>query len=270
MKYIAIFFKHTLQILTLLSLGALMACSSIQSSQDENEAQIDPVSADIPAGKATVTIRQDGSGTEMALVPAGEFQMATFDEIKGQTSVETIYVQDFYLDIHEVTNQDYAGCVQDGVCSEPANTMEYQDPSYQDHPVIFVTWDMANTYCQWRGARLPTKAEWEKAAADELAEIEYFWGDISPVCQVGARLGAGPGQLANYDPATEAVMRSGPNTYGLYDLTGGMWEWVQDEYAAAVYDSNPETVSFLRMFRKSGYGPLYTRFMCSLRCASSP
>jgi len=212
----------------------------------------------------------DKSGAKMALVQAGEFEMTVLDEMKNERSIETVHVDDFYIDLYEVSNRHFAECVADGNCVEPAYTLEYSDALYVDHPVVFITWDMANSYCQWREARLPTKTEWEKAAADELSEVDQFIGDISPLCQVGARMGAGIDQRTDYDPATEPVGSTKPNVYGLYEMTGGMWEWVQDKHLLDAYQSSPDYVSFLRINRWSGYGPLYNRYVCSFRCARSP
>lgn len=212
----------------------------------------------------------DKTGAKMALVPAGEFEMTLWDEMKNERNLRSVHVEDFYMDVYEVTNQRYTECVQGDGCAEPANTMEYSDEAYLDHPVVFVTWDMADSYCQWRQARLPTKAEWEKAAADELETVEYYWGDESPLCQVGSRMGAGIDENTDYDPGTEPVGTSSPNAFGLYEMTGGMWEWVQDKHELAAYTSSPDFVSFLRVYRTGGYGPLYNRFVCSFRCARSP
>ncbi len=210
------------------------------------------------------------TGLEMVLIPAGEFQMTAWDELKNEKSLHTVHVDDFYVDVYEVTNQHYAVCVDEGECVEPANTMEYSVEAYLDHPVVFVTWDMANSFCEWRDARLPSKAEWEKAAVDELAAVEYFWGDESPLCQVGSRMGAGIDRNTNYDPETMPVGFSEPNAYGLYEMTEGMWEWVQDKHELDTYTSSPDYVSFLRIYRSSGYGPLYNRYLCSFRCARTP
>lgn len=206
----------------------------------------------------------------MALVPAGEYEIAGWEEARGATTVNATYVDDFYIDIYEVTNRHYAECVDDGVCALPENTNFYANAAYQDHPVVFVTWDMAQTYCQWRDARLPSKVEWDKAARDELELVEYYWGDESPVCQVGARLGAGIDEIAYFETGTEPVGTHDPNIYGLYDMTGNAWEWVQDRYTGDNFSSSPSFVSFLRMASWSGYGPVYRRFLCGFRCARSP
>jgi iron(II)-dependent oxidoreductase len=206
----------------------------------------------------------------MALVPAGEFKIARWDERSDQGTVPLVYVEDFYIDIYEVTNQGYAECVDDGVCDEPKNTTYYGDAAYLDHPVIFVTWDMAQGFCEWRGARLPSRVEWEKAARDELELVDYYWGDVSPVCQVGARLGKGIDENTDFKTGTQPVGNSDPNALGIYDMTGNVWEWVQDPNVEGDQRSSLSTVSFLRMSNWSGYGPVYRRFICSFRCAQSP
>lgn len=206
----------------------------------------------------------------MVLIPAGEFDMKIWNEMENESSLQSVYVDDFYLDKYEVTNQRYAQCVEEGTCLRPLNDMEYGNDAYSDHPVIFITWDMASTYCAWRDARLPTIVEWEKAAQDELKEVDYYWGEESPVCQRGSRLGRSVEPETDLDPETSPVGSTTPNTFGLYEMTGGMWEWVRDPNELDIYDNPPEVVSFLRMSRWSGYGPIYQRFFCSFRCARSP
>ncbi len=207
---------------------------------------------------------EDDHGVPMILVPA------SLEGNQGDQPALTADLADIYLDMYEVTNGRYAECVGAGICGEPENTRFYADPAFQDHPVVFVTWEMAGDYCAWRGARLPTRAEWEHAAGDELAAVEYYWGDASPVCQVGARLGAGIDENAGFDVGTEPAGSHDPNALGLHDMTGSVWEWVQDRYRGEEYASSPSTVSYLRLASWSGYGPVYRRFICGFRCARSP
>jgi formylglycine-generating enzyme required for sulfatase activity len=212
----------------------------------------------------------DASGAQMTLIPAGEFILSTWDDVNNISTDQTLHLDDYYIDQYEVTNQQYRTCVADGACIEPQNTTFFNDPAYGDHPVIFVTWENADIYCEWRSARLPTKAEWDKAAGGELDQTDYYWGDESPVCQVGARLPAGIGDHVSFEPGTEIVGNHIPNNYGIYGMTGSVWEWVQDPPVINTYSSSPTDVSFIRMTRWSGYGPLYGRFLCGIRCAASP
>ena len=214
----------------------------------------------------------ENSGAPMVLVPAGEFRTVSQSSPLDDRVEKVVFVDDFYIDLYEVTNRRYRECVQQGVCDLPDKTTPYDDPAYIDHPVVFVTYSMAETYCEWRGSRLPSKAEWDKAAAEELEALDNFWGNDSPVCQVGAPLGTTIDERLDFDTGTETTGSHDPNSYGLYDMTGNVWEWVGDGYGEdqTSVSSGNSIVSFLRMTRWSGYGPLYGRFLCGFRCARSP
>ncbi len=108
----------------------------------------------------------DGQGVEMVLVPAGVFTMGSniFNE---EVPVHRVYLDDYYIDKFEVTNALYRACEQAGICDPPRATFSslhadyYSASDFDDYPVIFVDWDMAVAYCEeWRGARLPTEAQW--------------------------------------------------------------------------------------------------------------
>ena len=189
----------------------------------------------------------DEKGVQMALIPAGEFQMGDESGESDEKPVHTVYLNAFYMDIYEVTNALYEQCVQAGVCSPPENTSSYQRDSYYgnteyaDYPVIHVDWEQARTFCEdWRGARLPTEAEWEKAARGGLEGRLYPWGDEEPVCQKGAQNGANFTECTSDD--TEAVGSYAANGYGLFDMAGNVWEWVWDWYGAysSSSSSNPQ------------------------------
>lgn len=212
----------------------------------------------------------DNRGFNMNLVPAGDFERTILEETDLERIVRVENLGDFYIDTHEVTNQQYDECAEAGECAEPVNTIPYSDSTRMDHPVVFITWEMAESFCKWRGARLPTRAEWEKAAGDELNAIDFYWGYETPVCQAGTPQGAEIDPRSTYDPETYPAGSSSPNVYGLYDMTGNMWEWVQDNYELESDTQSPDIVSFMRMFRWHGYGPLYQRYVCSFRCAKSP
>jgi eukaryotic-like serine/threonine-protein kinase len=179
----------------------------------------------------------DDYGVPMALVPAGEFIMGSLAGGSDERPLHRIRLDSFYMDVYEVTNARYAQCEQAGACEKPQNIGSfsheeyYGNAAYNDYPVIFVTWFSARAYCEWRGVRLPTEAEWEKAAHGWLEDATYPWGNEAPVCQPGVPNGA---RFDDYDIChdvdTSAVGMYAPNGYGLFDMAGNVWEWVSSLY----------------------------------------
>jgi formylglycine-generating enzyme required for sulfatase activity len=175
----------------------------------------------------------------MAFVPAGEFTMGGLGYDLDEQPVHSVYLDAYWMDLAEVTNAQYAMCVAAGVCAEPLfpflgeRPEYYGNPVYADYPVVFLSWDDATTYCQWMGKRLPSEAEWEKAARGADART-YPWGNEAP-----------DDTLANYDASgvgntTEAgAYPAGASPYGIFDLAGNVWEWVADWYAADYYAVSP-------------------------------
>ena len=179
---------------------------------------------------------QDDYNVPMVLIPEGEFKMGDVDGYYDEEPAHTVYLDAFYIDIYEVTHARYQDCVDAGVCE----TVDSYN-SGSNYPVTDINWYQAQTYCEWRGARLPTEAEWEKAARGGLSEKDYPWGNQDPVCKLDA------GNGANYGQCNFGLMEVGefsPNNYGLYDTVGNVWEWVADWYDSDYYDNssyeNPE------------------------------
>ena len=185
----------------------------------------------------------------MVLIPAGEFQMGSTDPEaqNDEQPVHTAYVDAFFMDEHEVTNLEY----QKFVLANPRwqrNQIDskFHDGDYltlwrgkrgndypkgkADHPVVYVSWYAAMAYAGWVGKRLPTEAEWEYAARDGLSGKKYSWGDV---------FDSGKANFGNIVGDTTAVGKYPPNGYGLYDMTGNVYEWCLDEYNKDFYFTSP-------------------------------
>jgi len=238
------------------------------------------------------TQRVDEKGVAIALIPAGEFQMGSQSGISDEHPVHPVYLDAYYIDVYEVTNTQYANCVEFGSCSLPHITIRYQAAQYAQHPVVYVDWSQAQAYCQWRGGDLPSEAQWEKAARGRLQGKLYPWGDEAPVCEKGARNGAKFDDNAVCDRSgTEPVGNYSPNGYGLFDMAGNVWEWVLDWYLATFYarssSKNPSGPaigyyrmlrggswlfdgSFLRVANRNGNDPINSGISIGFRCSRLP
>jgi eukaryotic-like serine/threonine-protein kinase len=169
----------------------------------------------------------DDYGVPMVWIPAGSFMMGSEDGDDDEKPIHEVYLDTYAIDVYEVTNELYSICVAEGICQEPGGVYYGED-----HPVIYVYGNYAESFCKWRGARLPTEAEWEKAARGGLEGKLYPWGNEEPVCDRGAKNGA---QYYSCEGETVAVGSFAPNGYGLYDMAGNVWEWVADRYDSGYY-----------------------------------
>ena len=211
---------------------------------------------------------------EMVLVPAGEFTMgrSAADEVteclekfhpgcqldwfKDEEPIHTVQLTAFYIDQYEVTNAQYKACEDAGVCEPPhspaSSTRQsyYRNPEFDNYPVIQVSWDQARTYCQWRGARLPTEAEWEKAARGSDGRT-YPWGEELNETFANFHWSVG-------DTTAVGSYKNGKSPYGVYDMAGNVWEWVNSLLMPYPYDSSDGRESLdsggLRVARGGGWG----------------
>jgi len=179
----------------------------------------------------------------MRLVPAGEFIMGDDstgyrDRDADQNPTHDVYLTSFYMDMYEVTNFLYQKCVDSSVCTRPSysssNTRPqyYGNPEFSNYPVLFVNWYQAATYCEWRGARLPTEAEWEKAARGTDGRY-YPWGPQLFVEDAANHSGVTNTQFG--DTTEVGSYPLGVSPYGIYDMAGNVWEWVNDWYQSDYY-----------------------------------
>lgn len=188
----------------------------------------------------------DRDTIRMVLIPGGEFVMGSDTGEEDEKPAHSISLEPFYMDVFEITNGLYKACVDSGNCSEPRHENKggytvnwFKLPKFENHPVVFVDWNQAKDYCEWRGGDLPSEAQWEKAARGSSVDKIYPWGDAAPICQQGAENGAkyDDDDKCN-DTGTESVGSYSPNGYGLYDMAGNAWEWTGNWYDA--YPGNTE------------------------------
>ena len=204
-----------------------------------------PIAKATPALGIGSTFTREKDGMQMLYVPAGEFTMGSDNGASNEQPVHQVYLDAFWIDQTEVTNAMYALCVQAGTCTPPAFNSSYTHGSYYgnsqyaDYPVVYVDWNQASAYCGWAGpstgsglGRLPTEAEWEKAARGTDGRT-YPWGNAAPDMS-----------LLNYngnmgDTTKVGSYPDGASPYGLYDMAGNVWEWVADWYSETYYQNSP-------------------------------
>lgn len=190
----------------------------------------------------------------MILIPAGEFIMGT--DVQGanpnQNPAHAVYLDAFYIDKYEITNSQFADFISAGGYSNRKfwtregwrfiKNNQIETPLYfgqnkistePNQPVIGVSWHEANAYAKWAGKRLPTEAEWEKAARGTDQRL-YPWGSKMDFLRL------------NYFPHGTKLFAvgsypSGASAYGIMDMAGSVWEWTADWYSASYYKQSPET-----------------------------
>jgi len=187
----------------------------------------------------------------MVFVPAGDFTMGSNDGDNGEKPQHTVYLDAFWMDKYEVTNAQYKKCVDAGKCSRPSESKSYTRSSYygnasfDNYPVIYVSWNDAKTYCEWAGKRLPTEAEWEKAARGTDGRL-YPWGNTFDgwrvnFCDRNCTLDWANKEYDDgyADTAPVGSYPGGASLYGALDMAGNVWEWVADWYDEKYYASSP-------------------------------
>jgi formylglycine-generating enzyme required for sulfatase activity len=207
-----------------------------------------------PTQAPTATTLRDSA--PMISISAGDFPMGSGNTDRDAGADEkpqhTVYLDLFSIDKYEVTNAQYKKCVDASKCSPPSSTRSvsrsayYGNPQFDNYPVIFVSWFDAKNYCEWAGKRLPTEAEWEKAARGADGRI-YPWGNVwdgtrlnfcDRRCSFDYRDSADDGYA---DTAPVGNYSIGASFYGVMDLAGNVSEWVADWYDENYYRVSPRS-----------------------------
>lgn len=209
----------------------------------------------IIAGETTqIKIGKDGA--PMVLIPAGEFQMGTDSAeipqlvqwakkwdpdvrttiFRDETPRHTVYLAAFYIDKYEVTVGQYKKFIKATGYHAPGWSSVSKHSPTDKHPIMGVSWEHAQTYCKWAGKRLPTEAEWEKAARGGLVGRKYPWGD--EISHDYANY-YGTGGRDRWGEGNAPVGSFPPNGYGLYDMAGNVWEWCADYHDKSYYSKSP-------------------------------
>jgi formylglycine-generating enzyme required for sulfatase activity len=177
-------------------------------------------------------------GMKIIFIPAGEFIMGSNTDYPDERPAHKVYLDSFWIGQTEVTNGMYSRCVNSGACSpqnktyhNPSTGSYHYGSSYENYPAVYVNWIQANSYCNWANGRLPTEAEWEKAARGTNGLI-YPWGNESPSHNLA--------NYGNYMSETDQVGNypGGASPYGVLDMAGNVWEWVSDYYDENYYSSS--------------------------------
>jgi formylglycine-generating enzyme required for sulfatase activity len=203
-------------------------------SSDFAQAQIERLRKNGPVEKSAP------AETPMVEIPAGEFAMGLdgLQALGDERPRHRVWLPTFFIDLHEVTTAQYASFLAATNRLVPWQWDTVDLIQHHDRPVIGVDWSDADAYCQWKGKRLPTEAEWEKSARGTDGRL-YPWGNWVPNKDLanfasGARFG--------YSQVLMPVQsyERGKSPYGLLQMAGNVWEWVQDWYAANYYEVSPE------------------------------
>ena len=179
----------------------------------------------------------------MALIPAGEFTMGrtkeTSDDASGMRPLilrddrppHSVRLDAYYMDRHEATHAEYAEFVKSTGRRPPYHWLDGEMPSdAADSAIYNVDWNDASSYCEWAGKRLPTEAEWERAARGGLEGADYPWGDDKALPEKARHAtGDGPGPVEQHPP----------NAFGLYDMAGNVSEWCSDWFERTYYERSP-------------------------------
>ncbi|MGI6394683.1 MAG: formylglycine-generating enzyme family protein [bacterium] len=232
----------------------VLGCGSSKSNGDDGDTANSGDTAD--TGNTGDTANSGNTGNPdtgaMVSVPAGKFWMGCNEEVDDECYSDEhpyheVTLSAYKIDKYQVTAGEYQKCVDAGNC----NNDNSSEPHYRDygsscnlgaedksnHPMNCVSWYGAKAYCEWAGKRLPTEAEWEKAARGTEG-AKYPWGNEKASCKHAVMDDGGDGCGLDSTWAVGSKPK-GVSPYGCYDMIGNVWEWVNDWYDSDYYETSP-------------------------------
>jgi len=268
---------QTAEAIVLLTQNAPTATSAATRLPTEVPATSSPTETPLPTVRPTLepgaVAEASTDGMVMVFIPAGPFIMGSNDRDPSAQSNEkpqvTVTLKDYWIDETEVTNAQYAECVHNGLCTE-TKSRHFDNEAYADHPVVGVDWFQAGTYCKWAGRRLPTEAEWEKAARGPDGLI-WPWGNQEPDDTRANFTGKDTQPVGSYpDGAGRA--------FGVLDMAGNVWEWTSAWYLSDYYKTMPldnppgptDGPANLRVLRGGSWGTTPVSIRAANRSRNAP
>ena len=270
-------------ILTGLALLAVLIIIAVYYLKNPIQHRADTPSATENSSVCSFSSEIGTDGCRMALIPAGNFFMGHPEEDElyyDEIPCHRVFIDAFWIDCYEVTNRRYKQFIDatghpvpyvDAAWAAPYNWKEKSyPPGKADFPVVLVSWEDAVAYASWAGKRLPTEAEWEKAARGGLVKQAYPWGEKIDV------------QYANYFTSMTSKNEMAPagtffpNPFGLYDMAGNVWEWCSDWYGKTYYRKSPATnptgppEGHYRVYRGGAWTNRAEQLRCSERGRNVP
>ena len=234
-----------------LAAGSCLLCGVLCCTPKTSElTEVDPLVARVDLNLENPA----GDRHEMLLIPAGQFEMGTYNGDVNEAPKHTVFLDSFYIDKYELSNEKFlsflsaVGEHKDEKGNDLVDIRDMQSPfryanyryelkssrrrlDLEFHPVTEVTWHGADAYCRWAGLRLPTEAEWEKSARGSDARL-YPWGKVfsskNANSMQGARVHVATARLGSYP--------GGVSPFGVHDMSGNVEEWVADWYSKNYYE----------------------------------
>ncbi len=294
---------------TALQTGASTISTEVSAST--NAVSIAPTSTNSPTSTPEPTVETYSTrlrkidGMEQVFVPAGSFTMGSDYEEEREKPQHTVWLDDYWIDTYEVTNAQYAMCVSAGACNAPdyRNSLTqdkyYDNTSFDNYPVLFVSWYDASDYCGWVGGKLPSEAEWEKAARGDQDARMFPWGNnfASNYANLCDRNCTMSWKNSNYDDgyidtAPVTSFPDGVSQYGAMNMAGNICEWVADWYKADYFYNKQDwsepigptsgstrvikggswydDTDILRVSARYGFDPNKSFYDVGFRCVSQP